>query len=151
MKFQRHNAILELIEKESIDTQELLLQKLQERGFAVTQATVSRDIKELHLIKVSTGGQYRYANASGKQDVEHGTEARLRNIFRESILSVDFAGNMVVLKTLTGVAMAATAALDAMKIEDIVGSLAGDDTVFLVMRSPEKALNFAVDIKKLIL
>jgi len=149
MKFQRHNAILELIEKEPIDTQELLLLKLQKRGFAVTQATVSRDIKELHLVKVSTGGQYRYA--SGKQEVEHGTEARLRNIFRESILSVDFAGNMVVLKTLTGVAMAATAALDAMKIEDIVGSLAGDDTVFLVMRSPEKALNFAVDIKKLIL
>ena len=149
MKFQRHNAILELIEKGIVETQEQLLQLLLSHGFKVTQATVSRDIKELHLIK-TPGADGRYYYASSKGEDLHGAENRLRNIFKESIVQVDYAGNIVVLKTLSGVAMAATVALDTMKISDIVGSLAGDDTVFLVMRTPERALEFAIEIKRML-
>lgn len=148
MKFQRHSQILDLIEREPVETQEQLSARLKDLGIKVTQATVSRDIKELHLIKVSDpSGKYRYSTAS--QDMEMGFELRFRTIFRESIVQVDCAMNIVVIKTLIGVASAACAALDAMKLPDIVGSLAGDDTLFVVMRSPEKALQFSAEIKKL--
>lgn len=148
MKFQRHSLILDIIERETIETQEQLSRRLKELGVHVTQATVSRDIKELHLIKVSaSNGKYRYAGSSS--DSDGGFGLRFRTIFRESIIHVDCASNIIVVKTLTGVASAACAAIDAMKLPDIVGSLAGDDTLLLVMRTSEKAVDFSAEIKKL--
>ena len=148
MKYQRHSALLDLVEHNKIETQEELAAELRKVGFVVTQATVSRDIKELHLIKVPSGtGRYHYAPAESGDNA--GFEIRFRTIFRESIIHVDCAGNIVVIKTLTGVASAAGAALDAMRVSDIVGTLAGDDTLFLVMRTPEKAIEFAGEVKKL--
>ncbi|MDY3071874.1 MAG: arginine repressor, partial [Eubacteriales bacterium] len=106
MKFQRQTKILELIEKEPLETQEELSARLREAGFDTTQATVSRDIKELRLIKVMTAdGTYRYATAAAEQ--EGGMQTRVRRIFRESVTSVAVAQNMVVIKTLPGLASAA--------------------------------------------
>ena len=134
MKFQRHSAIIRLIENESIETQKELSDRLMRAGFDVTQATISRDIKDLRLVKVLDGeGRYRYAVASG--DGRDDYSVRFRNIFRESVVHVDYAGNIVVIKTPPGVAMAAAAAIDAMHIGNMVGSIAGDDTIFLVMRT----------------
>lgn len=141
MKFQRQTKILELIEKEPLETQEELSNKLRESGFDTTQATVSRDIKELRLIKVMTAdGTYRYATASSEQ--ESGMQTRVRKIFRESVTSVAVAQNMVVIKTLPGLANAAGYAIDAMRDPSVVGTLAGDDTVFCVMQDNDAALRF---------
>ena len=148
MKFQRQSLILELIDKEEIETQEQLSARLCELGMNVTQATVSRDIKELHLIKTANrDGKYRYSTSGPNSGSD--SELRFRTIFREGVVNVDFAGNIVVIKTLTGVANAACAAIDAMKLSDIVGSIAGDDTLFLVMRSPERAASFSGEIQRL--
>ncbi len=149
MKFQRQSKILELIEHEPLETQEELSIKLREHGFETTQATVSRDIKELRLIKVLTSdGSYKYATAAAEPDLTMMT--RIHNIFRESVTSIDSAGNMVVIKTLPGLASAAGYAVDAMKNSAVVGSIAGDDTVFIVMRDEEKALAFCDDATKML-
>ena len=141
MKFQRQTKILELIDKEPLETQEELSNKLREEGFDTTQATISRDIKELRLIKIMTAeGNYRYATASSEQ--ENGMQLRVRKIFRESVTSVAVAQNMVVIKTLPGLASAAGYAIDAMHDPTIVGTLAGDDTVFCVMQNNDAALRF---------
>jgi len=149
MKFQRQSLILKLIEDESIETQKELSDRLKAAGYDVTQATVSRDIKELRIVKVlDHDDKYRYATAApeGANDFT----SRFRNIFRESVVNVDFAGHMVVIKTLTGVANAAAVAIDAMSIPHIVGSLAGDDTIFLVMREEKHASELCEDIKNML-
>ena len=149
MKFQRQTKILELIEKEPLETQEELSARLREAGFDTTQATVSRDIKELRLIKVMTAdGTYRYATAAAEQ--EGGMQTRVRRIFRESVPSVAVAQNMVVIKTLPGLASAAGYAIDAMREPTVIGTLAGDDTVFCVMRDNEAAAEFRENALKLL-
>ena len=133
MKNDRQSMILEIISQENIETQEQLLTRLQERGINSTQATISRDIKQMHLIKEPAGhGVYKYA-VSGNRTRLNFAE-KLQTIFRESITSIAYAQNIVVLKTMPGLASAAAAALDSMDIAYMVGSLAGDDTAFLLMR-----------------
>ena len=149
MKTDRQRRILEIVEREPIDTQELLQQRLQEQGVVCTQATISRDIKQLHLIKEPVGqGRYRYTVSSQRNRLN--VADKLRNIFRESITSVDFAQNLVVIKTMAGLANAAAAALDNMEITYMVGSLAGDDTAFLLMRDTESARSFCEDIHEML-
>ena len=149
MKNNRQNMILEIISQENIETQEQLLARLQERGIVSTQATISRDIKQMHLIKEPVGqGVYKYA-VSGNRTKLNFAE-KLRTIFRESITSIEYAQNIVVLKTMPGLASAACSALDNMDISYMVGSLAGDDTAFLVMRDTESAEIFCEEIKEML-
>lgn len=149
MKNDRQSQLLQIISEESIETQEQLLERLQARGIKSTQATISRDIKELHLVKEPAGqGRYRYAVSAHKTKLNFAD--RLRTIFRESILSVDYAQNIVVVKTMPGLASAAAAAIDSMEIAYIVGSLAGDDTVMLVMRDLENASDFVSEVKDML-
>ena len=136
MKYSRHSKILEIIDNEEIETQEELAKGLRNCGFNVTQATVSRDIKELRLIKVLTKeGRYKYATI--KQH-ENAISERFIKIFKDSVVQIDFAGNMIVIKTLIGAASAAAAALDALDVKEIVGSIAGDDTIFVLIRNVDK-------------
>ena len=149
MKNDRQAMILEIISQENIETQEQLLSRLQERGVSSTQATISRDIKQMHLIKEPVGhGVYKYA-VSGNRTKLNFAE-KLRTIFRESITSIDSAQNIVVIKTMPGLASAACSALDNMDITYMVGSLAGDDTAFLVMKDTESALDFCEEIKEML-
>lgn len=132
---------MEIISKTNVETQEQLLSLLREAGFSGTQATISRDIKELRLIKVAShSGGYQYSTPDQSGSVTHMT--RLKNIFRECVVKVDRAQNLVVLKTLVGMANAAAAAIDAMKIRDIVGTLAGDDNILVILRTNEDAEKF---------
>ena len=146
MKNDRQSMILEIISQENIETQEQLLVRLQERGITSTQATISRDIKQMHLIKEPVGhGVYKYA-VSGNRTRLNFAE-KLRTIFRESITSIDSAQNI---ETMPGLASAACAALDDMGVAYMVGSLAGDDTAFLVMRDTESAASFCEEIKEML-
>lgn len=136
MKYTRHSKILEIIEKKDIETQDELANELRISGFKVTQATVSRDIKEMRLIKVLTrDGKYKYASIREKEGV---VNDRFLKIFRNSVVSLDYAGNIIVIKTLVGSASGAAVAIDAFNIKDIVGSIAGDDTIFLLVKEQEK-------------
>ena len=149
MKNDRQSMILEIISQENIETQEQLLVRLQERGITSTQATISRDIKQMHLIKEPVGqGRYCYAVSAHRTKLNFAD--RLRTIFREGVLSVDYAQNLVVIKTMPGLASAACAALDDMGVAYMVGSLAGDDTAFLVMRDTESAASFCEEIKEML-
>ena len=133
MKAKRHAEILSIIQEYDIETQDQLLDKLREKGMKSTQATISRDIKELHLVKELTGqGTYRYAVSERKSSLN--VAGRLNNIFRESVTTFDSAQNIVVLKTMPGLASAACSALDGMQLPNMVGSLAGDDTAILILR-----------------
>lgn len=146
MKGNRQDAILSLIEKENIGTQEELMLKLNKMGYKVTQATVSRDIKSLKLVKTpSANGQYKYTAVKNNSE---NIADKYRSILSHSVLSVDFAMNMVVIKCYSGMANAAAAALDGLVSEKIVGSLAGDDTVFVVCRTPDAAQEFKKLIEK---
>lgn len=149
MKNDRQRRILEIVEREAIDTQEQLQQKLQEQGVTCTQATISRDIKQLHLIKEPVGqGVYKYAVSGNRTTLN--VAAKLRTIFRECIVSIDYAQNIVVVKTMPGLANGACSALDNMDMNDIVGSLAGDDTALLVMRNTEAAELLCQEIKDML-
>lgn len=149
MKLQRQSKILQLIEQHDIETQMELTEHLIRAGFETTQATVSRDIKELHLVKTaSKSGRNKYAAATGQ--AETGFSGRLRTIFREGVLSYDYAQNIVVIKTMPGLASAACSALDGMHLADVVGTIAGDDTGFLVLRTTESAHAFCDDLKKML-
>jgi len=149
MKNDRQAKILEIIKGEAIETQEQLQQRLSAMGIACTQATISRDIKQLHLIKEPVGqGKYRYAISIQRNRLN--IADKLRTIFRESIVSVDYAQNMVVLKTMSGLANAAAAALDSMRISYVVGSIAGDDTVLLILRDTDSARNFCDEIHEML-
>ena len=149
MKGKRQQEIIRIIEEHDVETQDQLLAELRERGVQSTQATISRDIKELHLIKELTGfGTYRYAVSERK--VSLNLAGRLRTIFKEGVTSFDVAQNIVVLKTMPGRASAAAAAIDGMEIADLVGSLAGDDTAILIMRTNESAIEFCDEIHKML-
>ena len=134
MKQKRQDKMIELIERRNIETQEELANALMEEGIEVTQATVSRDIKELMLIKIPTGdGHYRYA-LSPEENVLL-SRSRINRLFQDSITRVDFALNQVVLHTLPGSAQAVAFAIDHAKWSEIIGTLAGDDTILLIARS----------------
>ena len=149
MKNSRQEKILELIAAHDIETQEQLLQELKEHGFPVTQATISRDIKELRIVKELTKfGTYRYSAASKELGTTFST--RLHAIFRECVTSFDYAQNLVILRTMPGLANAAASALDHMSVPDLVGTLAGDDTVFLAMRTNEAAALFYMEIEAML-
>lgn len=149
MKNDRQNQLLQIINEECIETQEQLLDRLQARGIKCTQATISRDIKEMHLIKEPAGqGRYRYAVSAHRTRLNFAD--KLRTIFRESIISVDAAQNLVVIKTMPGLASAAASALDGMEINAKVGTLAGDDTVLLIMRDSVGAEEFCTEIKEML-
>ena len=148
MKLNRHAKILELIKQYPITTQEELLQKLEEEGYSVTQSTVSRDIKTLRLQKSHhIDGKQRYQAPTGIQpDIKNG----FNGILSGSVISVETAQNIVVVKTFSGMASAACAAIDSMSLQSVVGSLAGDDTVMIVMRDNNAAAAFCGEIKNLI-
>lgn len=149
MKNDRQAMILEIISQENIETQEQLLIRLQERGIQCTQATISRDIKQMHLIKEPIGqGLYKYA-VSGNRTKLNFAE-KLRTIFRECITSVDCAQNIVVIKTMPGLANGACSALDNMEMADIVGTIAGDDTGVLIMRDAESAEELCEEIREML-
>ncbi len=139
MKNKRHEKILELIRQYPIARQETMMEYLAEAGFEVTQATISRDIRQLHLVKASDGkGGYRYVAQGTAQKSAHST-SRFETIFRESVLSAESAGHMVVVKCYSGMANAACEVFDSMHWDDVVGTLSGDDTFFVVMRSSQAA------------
>ena len=148
MKRARQAEILNIIQAVDVETQEQLLDELKARGFAATQATISRDIKELRLVKELSGGGYRYASSERKGLAD--SDARLRNIFKEGVTSVDRAQNIVVVRTMPGLASAACSALDSMEIPGMVGSLAGDDTGILIMRDNDAAERFNQEVHKLL-
>lgn len=146
MKIKRQSKILELIKNNDIDTQEKLVDALNMAGFNVTQATVSRDIRELKLTKVSTDdGGVKYAEFS-KDSLK--ISERLIRVFKEGVLSIDYAQNILVIKTINGMAMAVAAALDSMGNTEIIGSIAGDDTIFCVVKTEEKAIKIVEKLKQ---
>ena len=149
MKSQRQAKILEIISNRNVETQEQLLSALQEEGFRGTQATISRDIKDLRIVKELTSmGTYRYTTSSNELS---GTfSSRMNTIFRECVVSFDYAQNIIVIRTLPGLASAAASAIDAMNMSAVVGSLAGDDTVMVVMRDLNAAASFCGEIKGLL-
>lgn len=134
MRISRQNKILELIEKNDIETQEKLVSLLAEHGYDVTQATISRDIKELQLIKtLSANGKYKYSISTQN---EGPISDRLSNIFKETVKSTNWSGNIVMMKTLSGCANAAAETLDNIELEHVIGSVAGDNTILLVTDDP---------------
>jgi transcriptional regulator of arginine metabolism len=154
MKNQRQKKILELIAKYEIETQDELTNLLCNNGFNATQATVSRDIKELRLVKISTGSdassnvKYKYAenNLSGEIDTRLG--GRFKNILSDTVISVKCASNIVVLKTYAGMAQGAGAVIDALDVPTLIGSVAGDDTVIIIMASDSDAVDFSKKLAK---
>ena len=139
MKPGRQNAILEIISETDIETQNQLMQELAARGVKSTQATLSRDIKDMRLVKeLGPSGNYRYVVAAKTETTD--LDMRLKKILRESLVSYDVAQNLLVIRTLPGLASAACSAFDSMEIENLVGTLAGDDTAFLAMRDKESAV-----------
>ena len=148
MKSQRQSKIIELISAQDIETQEQLLAALEGAGFHSTQATISRDIKELRIVKeLSPAGSYRY---TVQQNDSANLFSRLNNIFRESVIKVDFAQNIVVVKTLPGLANGACSAVDSMDTAYIVGTIAGDDTALIVMRDVEYAKEFCEELRGIV-
>ena len=147
MKKRRHEKILQIISNNTVDTQEELLRLMRDEGFDVTQATVSRDIKELRLVKTQTGnGKYRYtAPKDGSRDMS----SRFFSLFSENTISVQSACNIVVIKSLTGMAQAVCAAMDSLHWEGIVGTLAGDDTIFVVTQDEECARRFSEELRRM--
>ena len=146
MKPGRQNAILEIISEKDIETQNQLMQELAARGVKSTQATLSRDIKDLRLVKeLGPSGNYRYVVAAKTETAD--LDMRLKKILRESLVSYDVAQNLLVIRTLPGLASAACSAFDSMEIENLVGTLAGDDTAFLAMRDKESAVKLYHEIE----
>ena len=148
MKAERHAKIIELIRKHNIETQEELADRLNEEGYNVTQATVSRDIRELKLTKVADGaGRQKYVFLDGK---DNSMSDKFIRILKEAYVSVDMAQNILVIKTVSGMAMAVAAAIDAMNYHEIVGCIAGDDTIMCAVRTVEDTKNLMDKIHKLV-
>lgn len=146
MKKDRHELILSLVENFTISTQDELLEKLLEHGVEVTQATVSRDIKELRLVKQPvSNGQYKYCVAASSDE----KYMKYYAIFAESVTEVDYAQNICIIKCHPGTANAACAAIDALNIPEILGTLAGDDTIFILCRSERSAQNTKRELESL--
>ena len=140
---------MEIISTSNVETQEQLLAALQEAGYSCTQATISRDIKELRIVKELTSfGTYRYTTAG--RELSGNFSTRLNTIFRECVTAFDYAQNIIVIHTLPGLANAAASALDAMHMSVVLGTIAGDDTVFIVMRDSNAAAAFCGEIKGLL-
>lgn len=145
MKQKRQNAIIDIISSKNIETQDELLECLREQGFDTTQATVSRDIRELKVEKISyNGNKHKYIVRTA--DV-NGTDESYRRVLGSCIISMDYAENIIVVKTVSGMAMAVGAAIDSMKIEEIMGCIAGDDTLFLAIKHSSHADKIIGDIK----
>ena len=148
MKSRRHAKILDIIAEYPIETQDELLTRLKEEGYKATQATISRDIKDLRLVKtLGSDGKYRYVSAA-----KNSTDIRsnFSSLFASSVNSIDFAQNIVVIKTLSGMAQAVCAALDSNDYKAVVGTIAGDDTIFIACRNSQLAVNLTEELKKLI-
>lgn len=149
MKTKRQAMILEIVSTRDVQTQEELQEALQQAGFVCTQATISRDIKELRIVKEMTKfGTYRYASSS--KEVAGTFSNRLNTIFRECITGFDYAQNLVVIHTLPGLAGAAASAVDSMQMRFVLGTIAGDDTVLIIMRDQNAAAAFCSEIKNLL-
>ena len=148
MKKRRQAKILELISANEIETQEELQEYLLQYGYEVTQATISRDIKELRLVKdLSSKGRYVYSTGKKRNDnIVH----RAGGIFNESIISIDYAMNIIVIKCFSGMANAACAAIDSMGHDEVLGTIAGDDTIFMLCRSEDTARNFTNRLRKML-
>ncbi|MGN0269797.1 MAG: arginine repressor [Candidatus Weimeria sp.] len=147
MKNKRQQKILELIVRYEIGTQEELMQKLREVGFDVTQATVSRDIREMKLTKIETHGKLHYvALRESDEDVKE----KYERVFRDGFISMDNAVNILVIKTVSGMAMAVAAALDSMHFNEIVGTIAGDDTIMCAVRSIDDVVNLMGKLRLII-
>lgn len=148
MKIERHSKIVELIGKYDIETQEELAGMLNLNGFNVTQATVSRDIRELKLYKISTGnGKQKYTVL---KKFENNLSDKYIRVLKDGFVSVDMAQNILVIKTVSGMAMAVAAALDALSFSEIVGSIAGDDTVMCAVRTVDDTIVLIEKIRKLV-
>ena len=148
MKIARHAKILELIDTYDIETQDDLAKRLKDAGFDVTQATVSRDIREMKLTKIATeNGRQKYATISNP-DSE--LSERLIKIFKEAVIKMDYSQNIIVIKTLDGMGMAVGVALDNMQNSELLGTIAGDDTVFCVVRSHQQAVNIIEKLYRVI-
>lgn len=146
MKNARQKKILELIEKYDIDTQEALVERLYEEGYSVTQTTASRDIRELKLVKgISAQGTYKYVLPEVKKDK---TSPVLNSQITDSVIKIDYAHNLVVVKTLPGMANAIGVCIDSLEIAEIIGSVAGDDTILIVLREDEIAANATAKLKE---
>ena len=145
MKNARQNKILELIEEYEISTQEALIQRLAEHGFESTQTTISRDIRQLRLIKGPTGrGTYKYV----APEVRKGNDAPGHNsALTDAVLKIEAAQNIIVVKTMAGMANAIAVCVDSLQIKDIIGSVAGDDTILLVLKTTENALSVEAELK----
>ena len=149
VKTERQNQILRIIQTQAVETQEELVEALRKSGWKATQATISRDIKELRILKDLTAmGTYRYT--IGSKEASGAFSNRLNSIFKESVISYDYAQNLVVVKTLPTLAPAAGRAIDAMNMSVVVGTLAGDDTLLIIMRDVQAAIGFCIEIKKLL-
>lgn len=147
MKIERQSKIIELITHNEIETQEELARRLQDSGFEVTQATISRDIRDLKLTKANDGsGKQKYIVMPTKQ---HNLNDKYIRIFRNGYNGLDRAQNIIVVKTLTGMAMAVAAAIDSMGFDEIVGTIAGDDTIFCAVRSESDAVHLMERLNKL--
>lgn len=148
MKTRRHAKILEIINHNSVETQEELQELLRQAGYAVTQATVSRDIKELRLVKTpDRSGGYRYATAKGGN--EH-ISAKFHSIFAGSVVQVQYAQNIVVVHCLPGMAQAACAAMDSLHWSQVIGTLAGDDTFICIVTGEREAEDLVLELKKML-
>ncbi len=152
MKIKRHSKIIELVKDNNIETQEELAAMLKSAGFNVTQATVSRDIRELKLSKVSdeTGNQKYAILSSAAPSTDANFNNKLIRIFKDGVLSMDYAQNIIVLKTIEGMAMAVAASIDAMDYKEILGSIAGDDTIFCALKSENDAVAIISRFKEII-
>ena len=148
-KKERQKIIVSLITEEEISTQEDLVDKLRRRGLKVTQATVSRDIKELNISKINNDSTFQKYVIAG--EIKDRNSNRLINVFLQALLSYDTAGNLVVIKTLPGMAPASASAIDSFSFEEVVGTIAGDDTIFVATKSPLIAMKLTDKIKSLLL
>ena len=148
MKTKRQTKMLELIKKHDIETQEELSDYLQKEGFQVTQATVSRDIRELKLTKVAmSNGRQKYAALT---EANEDLSEKYTRVFRDAFVSMDMAQNILVIKTVSGMAMAVAAAIDAMHLHEIVGCIAGDDTIMCAVRSVDDTIAVMSRLRKLV-
>ncbi len=145
MKTRRHNEIIELIKIREVGTQEELLELLKDKGYDVTQATISRDIRELNLTKISVSGRQKYAIIQKDEEVSD----KYVRVLKEGFVSMLPSGNLIVLKTVVGMAMAVATAIDALEINEIIGCIAGDDTIFIAVSENSHTTDVMNKLKKL--
>ena len=149
MKSERHSKILEKVEKQEIETQEELLNLLKASGFDVTQATVSRDIRDLRLVKVqATSGKYCYSVHSAPHPIDN--LQKLKVLFEQAVIHVDYANNLVVIQCYVGMANAVCVSMDTITWNGVVGTISGDDTILVIMRTNELAKEFVEEVSKLL-